>query len=96
VGKYDRLYEFIPYLEAVTQDNAVRWGGGTRNSEGIFTMPYPIYDEWVEDMIETIYELDLLDNEYMVTIQSYNIHTSGELENAFDHADGKLTIALLT
>lgn len=96
MGKYDRLYEFIPYLEAATKDKAVKWGGGTKNADDIMTMPYPIYGDQLKEFINVIYELDILDGNYLNTIQSYNLQTSEELESTLIHADYKLTVALLT
>lgn len=96
MGKYDRLYGFIPYLEAATKDKVVKWGGGTKIADDIMTMPYPIYSDQLKEFINVIYELDILDENYLNTIQSYNLQTSEEFESALIHADYKLTVALLT
>lgn len=94
--KYDRLFEFIPYLETASADEIVRWGGDDRSSDGIITLPYPIYDERVEAFIKTVYECDLLNRDYFETIKSYGICTAKELGNAINDADNRLVIALLT
>ncbi|MBN2982344.1 DUF6508 domain-containing protein [Cohnella algarum] len=94
--KYDRLFEFIPFLETASADEIVRWGGGDRSSDGIITLPYPIYDERVVAFINTVYECDLLNRDYFQTIKSYGICTAKELDNAINDADSRVVIALLT
>lgn len=92
--KYDRLFEFIPFLETASADEIVRWGGGDRSSDGIITLPYPIYDERVVAFINTVYECDLLNRDYFQTIKSYGICTAKELDNAINDADSRVVIAL--
>lgn len=94
--KYDLLMEFIPYLETVSADEVVHWEGGEKSTEGYSTMPYPVYDGRLKAFIKTIYELDILDKEYLKTIESSGINTPVELEKALHGLDYKLTIAFLT
>jgi len=96
MSKYDRLFEFIPLLETISIDDAVQWSGGKTSPEGVITMPFPSYNEQISAFINTIYALDILDKEYMTTIQSCSIHTPEQLDSALNNADEKLAIALLT
>lgn len=96
MNKYDRLFEFIPYLESISIDDVVQWSGGKSTAEGVVTMPYPIYNDSVRDFIESISALGILDKEYLSTIQLYSINPPEQLDNILSHADEKLAIALLT
>ena len=45
----EELVSFLPRLYAEGFTPIERWGGGTKGQDGVFTMPWPEYDEVVEE-----------------------------------------------
>lgn len=51
VGEIQELAAFLPKLYAEGFEPIKRWGGGKQVEDGVFTMPWPEYDEVVAEFI---------------------------------------------
>lgn len=49
----NKLVAFLPRLYEEGFTPIKRWGGGTTSKDGVFTMPWPEYDEIVEEFFRT-------------------------------------------
>ncbi|NHN35404.1 DUF6508 domain-containing protein [Paenibacillus agricola] len=61
---YSRLLEFIFYFEDVNVAFC-KWSSGKRDENGVYTMPYPIYDDRLKEFIQAVYDSDLMMNHYL-------------------------------
>jgi hypothetical protein len=48
----DELLAFLPRITAEGFTPIERWGGGEKNANGAYVMPWPVYDEVVEELFE--------------------------------------------
>ena len=96
MSKYRKLFGYISYFENTTKEEVCRWGGGEKRSDGVITMPYPIYDEHLINFVDEVYKTDLIDHSYMETLKKYRLPMSNELINAIDSSNYELAKAILT
>lgn len=92
----ERLIAFIQYFKNVNKEYVCRWGGGERLGENHFSMPYPVYEQTLEDFIQTVYRSNLLCYNYLEIIEQHGLEGTEEMNEAIDHADLELTLAILT
>jgi hypothetical protein len=45
----NELLEFLPILNNNVSGPTATWGGGEVDDEGVFTLPFPIYEPWVSE-----------------------------------------------
>jgi hypothetical protein len=48
----EELVSFLPRLYEEGFSPIEKWGGGTKDEEGVITMPWPVYDEVVKEFVE--------------------------------------------
>ena len=48
----DQLLAFVPHLKALGGQYIVDWGGGTKQPNGVFLLPWPNYPDVVEKFFE--------------------------------------------
>ena len=48
-AEFERLLAFLPRLSAEGFAPIRRWGGGEKNANGAYVMPWPVYDEVVKE-----------------------------------------------
>lgn len=94
--KYERLYEFIPFFENVSEKEVIRWSGSKKDAAGTLTLSYPIYDQQVLDFIKICSGADLLDHHYLETIKLYGASMEEGQEDTIRCADQRLVAAILT
>lgn len=92
----EKLTAFIPYFENVDKDNACHWGGGEKLGEKHYTMPFPVYEQTLEDFLQTVYQSNLLSYNYLEIIAQYGLDGTHEMKAAIEQADLELTFAILT
>lgn len=92
----DKLLAFIPYFENVNEKNACSWGGGEKLGENHFSMPYPIYEQTLEDFIQAVYSSNLICYNYLEVIEKHGLHGTEEMNTAIEESDLELTLAILT
>lgn len=92
----EKLTSFIPYFENVNIKDVCRWGGGERLGENHFSAPYPVYEQTLEDFVQTVYKSNLLCYNYLEIIEQHGLEGTKEMNVAIDHADLELTLAVLT
>ena|GEM_PF-193706 len=92
----DKLLAFIPYFENVNEKNACSWGGGEKLGENHFSMPYPIYEQTLEDFIQAVYSSNLICYNYLEVIEKNGLHGTEEMNTAIEESDLELTLAILT
>lgn len=95
-GSIKKLTAFIPYFENVNIEDVCRWDGGERLGENHFSVPYPIYEQTLEDFIRTVYKSNLLCYNYLEIIEQHGLDGTKEMNEAIDHADLELALAVLT
>lgn len=96
MSKYEKLFEFISYFENADRKNVCHWIGGKEDKDGVFTMPFPIYDKKLESFIDEVSKTDLMDREYMKTLRKYNVIGSSDKIASIEGADFNLLKAILT
>ena len=92
----DKLLAFIPYFENANEKNACSWGGGEKLGENHFSMPYPIYEQTLEDFIQAVYSSNLICYNYLEIIEKHGLHGTEEMNTAIEESDLELTLAILT
>ena len=61
----DKLLSFLPSLDAPGFKPIVRWGGGTKDESGVYTMPWPEYSETVARFFGNASKECWSDNQYL-------------------------------
>ncbi|MCQ4936375.1 ADP-ribosylglycohydrolase family protein [Anaerotignum propionicum] len=92
----DKLLAFIPYFENLNEKNSCSWGGGEKLGENHFSMPYPIYEQTLEDFIQAVYSSNLICYNYLEVIEKNGLHGTEEMNTAIEQSDFELTLAILT
>lgn len=96
MSKYQNLLKYKNYFENITIDKVCCWGGGEKNSDGVLTIPYPIYDRKLIEFIDEAYKTDLIDHNYLQTIESKKSLPSKEPIDFIADCDFELLKATLT
>jgi len=60
----DLLLSYIPYFETVDPGVVCKWGGGEKREDGVFTIPYAIYDEKLYDFIKDAHDSGVMVSDY--------------------------------
>ncbi|NLB80747.1 MAG: ADP-ribosylglycohydrolase family protein [Clostridiaceae bacterium] len=92
----NKLLTFIPYFENVNEENACRWDGGGKLGENHFSMPYPMYEQTLEDFVQAAYSSNLICYNYLEVIEQHCLHGTEEMNIAVEDSDLELTLAILT
>ncbi len=53
---FDAVLRFIPVLRRLPPENVVRWEGGGPDAHDKITIPYPVYDGTVDELVQTLYD----------------------------------------
>jgi hypothetical protein len=61
----ERLLAFLPRLSVKGFTPIRRWGGGEKNPNGAYVMPWPVYDEVVKDFFEAAEQDCWMDFDYV-------------------------------
>jgi hypothetical protein len=64
-AEFERLLAFLPRLSAEGFAPIRRWGGGDKNANGAYVMPWPVYDEVVNELFEAAGQDCWMDFEYV-------------------------------
>ncbi|CAM3892691.1 DUF6508 domain-containing protein [Lederbergia lenta] len=98
MGKYQSVIDYISYFKNVTEEEACYWGGGDKRDDGIFTISYPVYDKQLTSFIEEVTKTDLLDSNYISTLEKYGLPMtmSDEIMRVIHTSNEELTKAILT
>ena len=64
IDEIKAIVSFLPRLYAEGFSPEVRWEGGKKDEKGMIHMPYPIYDNLVEEFIRTASNECWLDYDY--------------------------------
>jgi len=78
----EALTAFLPRLYADGFAPIERWGGGTQDKNGVYTMPWPEYHPAVEEFFGLASQRCWCDFEYQIEETSEMLHTEGFIENA--------------
>ena len=84
---HDRIYAFLPYLENVTKDSVCTW----KSNKG--SLAYPDYDKRFLNFIEYVGESDLIDYEYNLTLEKYEVVNRDNMKSKVLDPDLDLTLA---
>jgi hypothetical protein len=93
MNKYGKLLRYIPYFEDENID-VCKWITPEKREDGVFTMPYPQYDDQLLKFIQDIYETDLLIGNYLDFLRE-NVKDE-DYVSAIPNADIELLKAILT
>lgn len=96
MGTYQSVMGYISYFKNVSEEEACYWGGGDKREDGVFTIAYPVYDKQLTNFVEEVTKTDLLDTNYINTLEKYDLPISNHLVRAIDTANMELTKAILT
>lgn len=92
--KYEELIKYIAYFED-DRNTFCTWESPKEKEDGVFIMPYPIYDEKLEEFIEDVYNTDLLKHDYLEFIEK-NIEMNANIIDVIERADFETLRAILT
>ena len=95
-AEFERIRGYISYFEAVHVETAFRWEKSRKQENGVFSMPYPIYDPQFLKFIDDTSNSGLMDLAYGNTLQEYGLAMNNEVAKKIETADFKLTKAILT
>ena len=59
---FDAVLRFIPALRCTSPEKVVRWEGGESDAHDIITMPYPVYDGTVDELVQALYDHGFVQN----------------------------------
>ena len=96
MSKYQNLFEYISYFENISADEVCHWGGGSRQDDEAITVPYPIYDKRLRNFIDEVCKSDLIDFNYIKTLENNGLSISNKLTGFIDSCDLELLKAILT
>jgi hypothetical protein len=64
-AEIERLLAFLPRLSAEGFTPIRRWGGGQKNPNGAYALPWPVYDEVVKEFFEAAEQDCWMDFDYL-------------------------------
>ena len=96
MSRYDNLYKYSEYIRNLSVDDNCQWIGGTENEDGSISMSHPSYDSQFLDFINELYNTDLLDNDYLKTLENSERKIMGGLGKEINEADIDVLRAILT
>ena len=59
---FEAVLRLIPALQRLTPEKVVRWKGGEPAGHGVITMPYPVYDGSVDELVQALYDHGFVQN----------------------------------
>lgn len=86
------LYSYIPYFESKPN---YKWISEDKK-DGTIIMPYPQYDDTLKSFVNLVSELDILDPDYIATIERYELRKSAGIVDSIQNSDIELVLAILT
>lgn len=92
--KYENILKYIRYFED-DRNIFCTWESSKEKEDGVFVMPYPIYDEKLEEFIKDVYNTDLLKHDYLEFIEK-NIDMNANIIDVIERADFETLRAILT
>ena len=92
----EKIRNYISYFETIHAETACRWEGSQKLKNGVFSMPFPVYETQFLDFIDDISSSDLMDVNYGGTLEEYGLGMDNELTKKIDTADLRLAKAILT
>ena len=81
----EELVSFLPRLYAEGFTPVIRWGGGTKDKDGVITMPWPEYNKVVSDFFQVASnecwrDCDYLSNEAGLVLKNDNVIKTADLD----------------
>ena len=92
----EKICNYISYFETIHAETACHWEESRELKNGVFSMPFPVYEPQLLDFIDDVSNSDLMDISYGSTLEEYGLGMNNELAKKIDTADFKLTRAILT
>ncbi|MRH44497.1 hypothetical protein GH741_17775 [Aquibacillus halophilus] len=93
---YQKLFDYIDYFKTISEDEVCRWEGGKKRENDNFSLGYPVYNQKFKNFIDDVYETEIMDANYIETLERYQLAMSDELRGVIDSANLQLTRAILT
>lgn len=90
-----KLLSFISYFE---DDNIefCKWQAGEKIENGIRYMPYPVYDDRLQEFIRAVYDSGLMNRDY-ISLLNVEMVTERDIKKVIDETtDRDILIASLT
>lgn len=94
----EKLLEFIPFFENAKEEDVCRWVTEEAAPDSTMPITYPMYRNELVDFVNAVYENDLLDTDYMNTMEKLSAGEI-ELENiaaGIGEQDFEMVVAFLT
>lgn len=92
---YSALLEFIPYFK----DDSItfcEWQNSSKQQDGSYTMPYPIYDAPVKEFIQAVYDSGIMMHDYMNEIHGQMGSHDDTIRLIRESGEMKMLRAILT
>ncbi len=71
----EKLFSFIPFFEKASEDEICTWGGGCGlHATHSCTAAYPIYTKKFKEFIDAIYDADLVDEDYSLSLSKLGLY----------------------
>jgi len=59
---FEAVLRFIPTLQRLSPEKVVRWEGGKTDAHDVTTMPFPVYDATVDELVQALYSHGFIQN----------------------------------
>ncbi len=92
----EKLLAYLPYFEVADAELVCQWTESKKTSEKNYTLPYPVYDEKLEQFVKAVYDSELMISRYQDVIHQHGLHMGENLMDTIHIADLTLTRAILT
>ncbi len=86
------LCSFIPYFESKP---TCKWDDEVQ-ADGVHRMPFPRYDDEMQQFVKTVYDSEFIDTDYFKTLELYEIKRPPETIQYLESAPLPLVCAVLT
>ena len=80
--KIEELVAFLPQLHAEGFTPIKQWGGGTQEQDGVFTMPWPEYEELVETFFRVASSECWCDHDYLPEKTAHMLNNTDFIKTA--------------
>jgi hypothetical protein len=80
--RIDELLRFLPMFERPGREFVERWGGGEKTSDGVMTMPFPVYLADVEEFFRLASQPWWCDYQYALADAGAMLENDGLVQSA--------------